>query len=52
MAMSLDEAITHCKDVAQKMKASCNAQDHACGDEHLQLANWLEELKMLRLKTK
>lgn len=46
--MTLDEAIAHCKEVAQRLKASCDLQDHVCGDEHLQLASWLEELKALR----
>lgn len=39
--LSLDEAIKHCYDVA---KRKCND----CGEEHLQLAAWLEELKELR----
>ena len=52
MAMSLDEAIAHCKEVAQRLKASCDAEDYVCGDEHLQLASWLEELKTLRAQAK
>lgn len=36
--MTLDEAIKHCREVADK---KCDD----CGKEHLQLAEWLEELK-------
>lgn len=38
--MTLDEAIKHCKDVANDIN-SCSD----CKDEHLQLAKWLSELK-------
>lgn len=41
MDMSLDEAIKHAQEVADK---SCST----CGKEHQQLANWLKELKELR----
>jgi hypothetical protein len=40
--MNLDEAIQHCKEVYEKQKCI------ECGLEHLQLANWLSELKLLR----
>lgn len=36
--MNIDEAIKHCKEVAEH---KCND----CGKEHLQLAEWLERLK-------
>ena len=36
--MTLDEAIIHCKDVA-------NSKCDKCGEEHRQLAEWLKELK-------
>lgn len=38
MAMTLDDAIKHCYEVAER---KCDD----CGKEHLQLAKWLEELK-------
>jgi hypothetical protein len=44
--MTLDEAIQHAKEAGMKMcskKDTCN-----CGIEHLQLAKWLEELKLYR----
>lgn len=40
--MTLDEAIQHCKEVAEN--TTCNA----CKEEHLQLAEWLKELKRRR----
>ena len=39
--MTLDEAIEHCKEVTKG----------ACGAEHQQLAEWLEELKRYRAGT-
>ena len=42
MAMSIDEAIQHCKEMAL-----C-AKNGECGEEHRQLAEWLRELKRLR----
>ena len=39
--MTVDEAIQHCYDVANKL---CDE----CGEEHLQLAKWLEELKRIK----
>lgn len=41
MKMDLDEAISHAKEVA---KGKCDK----CGEEHKQLAEWLEELKQYR----
>jgi hypothetical protein len=38
--MTLDEAIKHCEDKAQ--------QCGECGKEHVQLAEWLKELKRLK----
>ena len=41
--MTLDEAIQHARDKALEM---CRNPDTCkCGQEHLQLAKWLEELK-------
>ena len=37
--MTLDQAIKHCYEVAEKEQCS------ACAEEHLQLAKWLEELR-------
>ena len=42
--MTLEEAIEHCYE-----KAQCGT---ACGNDHLQLARWLEELKGLREENK
>lgn len=41
MAITLDEAIKHCYEVADR---KCDD----CGKEHLQLAQWLEELRQLK----
>ena len=46
MEMTLDEAITHAREVA--ITLSCNNETRECGKEHLQLAKWLEELKLYR----
>lgn len=40
--MNIDDAIKHCKEQAQV----CSIKK--CADDHLQLAEWLEELKFLR----
>ena len=40
--MNLDDAIAHCKEVAE------NTTCVDCKEEHLQLAEWLEELKKRR----
>ena len=42
MAMSIDEAIQHCEEMALCAKNS------ECGEEHRQLEEWLRELKRLR----
>lgn len=44
--MTLDEAIQHAREVGIKMV--CSREDKSCGQEHLQLADWLEELKAFR----
>lgn len=44
--MTLDEAIVHAREVGIKMICKCETQ--SCGQEHLQLAKWLEELKLYR----
>lgn len=41
--MTLDEAIVHAREAGIKMVCKCETRE--CGKEHLQLANWLEELK-------
>lgn len=43
--MTIDEAITHCEEVAD---SKCDE----CGAEHRQLAEWLKELKRLREQTR
>ena len=40
--MTIDEAIRHCEEVAEKMN------DCECAADHRQLAEWLTELKELR----
>ena len=44
--MDLDDAISHARDVGLKMALKCETRE--CGEEHLQLAKWLEELKLYR----
>ena len=51
--MTLDEAIQHCKEVAneEKSKLLKVGEEYICSEcveEHEQLAEWLEELKELR----
>lgn len=48
MAMTLDEAIAHAREVG--IKIICSKETKECGKEHLQLAKWLEELKMYKKK--
>lgn len=43
--MTIDEAIQHCKENAEK-EILCGHD--LCAREHLQLAEWLEELKTLK----
>jgi hypothetical protein len=45
--MTLDEAIKHCEEVISEQK-SCNMMD--CANEHIQLRDWLLELKEYREK--
>lgn len=40
--MTLDDAIEHCNDVANSCK------NKSCANDHLQLAEWLMELKKLK----
>ena len=57
--LSIDEAIAHAREVAEDKRADAdwkfrhgrlNADDCiSCAEEHEQLAEWLEELKALRL---
>ena len=58
--MTIDEAIAHAKEVAKRNRAdykNCPADRidiahqtcEQCAEEHEQLAEWLEELKALRL---
>lgn len=44
--MTLDEAIVHCEEVADR----CDVTDGniKCAKDHRQLAGWLKELKQLR----
>lgn len=44
--MTLDQAIKHCYEVAE------NEPCYTCAEEHLQLAEWLEELKNYRERDK
>lgn len=46
MIMTLDEAIKHCNEVAEAIAASGCEE---CAKEHKQLADWLTELKQLRV---
>ena len=48
--MTLDEAIKHCKEEAEKyMEYGIETECYQCGKEHEQLAEWLTELKARRL---
>ncbi len=57
--ITLDEAIKHCKEVAEKNEEMCrveevmglglqNAEMMECAREHKQLAEWLKELKQFK----
>ena len=59
--MTLESAIKHCEEVAEEQEKLCKVNDSfnfsqpkwkECAKEHLQLANWLRELKQLRNQTK
>ena len=43
--MSIEEAILHCRENAEKERENCN---YGCAEEHEQLAKWLEELKNIK----
>ena len=57
--MTLDEAITHAREVAEEQRKECSLawvldnpnNIKQCAEEHEQLAEWLEELKELRNMT-
>lgn len=44
--MNLDEAIEHALEKAEELMKNQNTCE--CGKEHLQLAEWLKELEVLR----
>ena len=46
--MTIDEAIKHCNEVAAGALCGGTANHKSCGEEHEQLAEWLEELKKLK----
>jgi len=51
--MTLDEAIKHCNEVAERLEskngyAYTDVTCEECAKEHRQLAEWLKELKHLR----
>lgn len=48
--MTLDEAIEHSLEMFKLMGRQCGNKSHSCSLEHLQLANWLQELKKYREK--
>lgn len=53
--MTLEEEITHCEEVAEQNEKICEripdhcAEAYHCASEHRQLAEWLRELKGLRI---
>lgn len=40
--MTLDEAIEHCREEAEK---ECTLGNNGCAEEHIQLHDWLIELR-------
>ena len=44
--MTIDEAIKHCEQKVEENSIRC--ADYPCAIEHLQLAEWLKELKQYR----
>lgn len=44
--LTLEEAIKHCEEVAEREGKTCNGAE--CAEEHLQLAEWLKELRAYR----
>ena len=51
--MTLDEAIRHAEEIAEKFWSEGVNEEHCrnCGFEHAQLAEWLKELKVRRGET-
>lgn len=49
--MTIDEAIKHCNEVASGALCKSTVNHKACGEEHKQLAEWLEELQGLKENT-
>jgi hypothetical protein len=47
--MTLDEAIQHCKDEADK---ECRIGNNGCAKEHIQLAKWLMDYRRLKYNKK
>ena len=50
--MTIDEAIKHCNEVAAGTLCEGTVNHKECGEEHKQLAEWLEELKRTREQPK
>ena len=59
--MTLDEAIKHCEEIAEEQEKLCKVNDSfnfsqpkwkECAEEHRQLAEWLKELKELKIANK
>lgn len=49
--MTLDEAIKHCNDVADsQLRFNDVCSNRSCGEEHRQLAEWLQDYKTLKDK--
>jgi hypothetical protein len=46
--MTLNEAIEHAEEVGNNLMNNCKTKQ--CGLEHLQLAQWLKELKQYKEK--
>ena len=51
MSMTLDDAIKHCNEVADGALCEGTVNHKSCGEEHRQLAEWLEEYKALKEKS-
>ena len=48
--MTVDDAIKHCNEVADGALCEGTVNHKSCGEEHRQLAEWLEEYKILKEK--
>lgn len=46
--MTLDEAIRHCEEAADRLRQGCDDVAKGCEADHRQLAEWLRELKERR----